>query len=432
MANNHPITPFLWFDNQAEEAAKFYTSIFKNSKIENVRRQGEAVFLVEFSLGGQRFRALNGGPHFKFNPSISFYVTLETEAETDAAWAALSEGGSALMPLDKYPWSEKYGWIQDRYGLSWQISWGKLSDVGGRRFVPSLLFTGDRSGKAEAALKLYTSVFEGSTVDGIMHHGADAGQHEGKVIHAQFRLGGDQTFMVMDDTTGADFGFNEALSFVVHCSGQEEVDYFWKKLTANGGREDQCGWLKDPFGVSWQIVPDELPELLADPDPARAQRATGAMMTMKKIDIAKIRQAADGEGKTVVVVETTVKAPLEKVWNCWTQPEHVVNWNHASDEWHTPRAENDLRPGGKFNYRMEAKDGSFGFDFEGVYDKVEKQQRVEYTLGDGRQVQVTFSETDAGTFVMETFEAETMNPVDMQRQGWQAILDNFKKYVQLR
>jgi predicted 3-demethylubiquinone-9 3-methyltransferase (glyoxalase superfamily)/uncharacterized protein YndB with AHSA1/START domain len=430
MANHHEITPFLWFDTQAEEAANFYTSIFKNSKIENVQRQGEAVFIVDFTLGGQRFSALNGGPHFKFNPSTSFYVTLETEAETDAVWQKLSDGGSALMPLDKYPWSEKYGWVQDRYGLSWQISWGKMSDVGGRHFVPSLLFTGERSGNAEAALKLYTSIFEGSTVDGILHYGADDKKNEGKVMHAQFRLCGDQTFMVMDDTMGADFAFNEALSFVVQCSGQDEVDYFWEKFTANGGMESQCGWLKDPFGVSWQIVPDELLQLLADPDPGRAQRATGAMMQMKKIDIAKLQQAADDDTKTVVTVQTTVAAPLEKVWNCWTQPEHIVNWNHASDDWHTPRAENDLRPGGKFNYRMEAKDGSFGFDMEGVYDKVEKHKDIEYTMGDGRKVQIGFMETDAGTFVMENFEAEGMNPVDMQRQGWQAILDNFRKYTE--
>ena len=424
------ITPFLWFDTQAEEAANFYTSIFKNSNIENVKRQGDAVFLVDFTLSGQRFSALNGGPHFKFNPSTSFYVTLETEAETDAVWQKLSDGGSALMPLDKYPWSQKYGWIQDRYGLSWQTSWGKRSDVGGRHFVPSLLFTGERSGQAEAALKRYTAVFKGSTVDGIQHYSANDQKSEGKVMHAQFRLGGDQTFMVMDDTMGADFGFNEALSFVVHCQGQAEVDYFWEKLTANGGKEDQCGWLKDPFGVSWQIIPDELMKLLADPDPARAQRATGAMMLMKKIDIAKLRLAADDESKTIVNVQTTVAAPLEKVWNCWTQPEHIVHWNHASDEWHSPRAENDLRPGGQFNFRMEAKDGSFGFDFQGVYDKVEQHQCIEYTLGDGRKVQVTFSATDAGTFVMENFEAESMNPVDMQRQGWQAILDNFGRFAE--
>ncbi|TAK35956.1 MAG: VOC family protein [Saprospiraceae bacterium] len=265
------ITPFLWFDNQAQEAANFYVSVFKNSKIEGTMRNGEAVMVVDFSLDGQRFNALNGGPLFPFNPSVSFYVICETEAETNAVWQALSDGGTALMPLDKYPWSEKYGWVQDRYGLSWQISFGKLEDVGGQKFTPSLLFTGAQRGKAEAALRLYTGLFGGSSVDGILHYGAGEEGPEGTVKHAQFRLH-HQTFMVMDNPMDMPYTFNEAVSFVVNCEGQDEVDFFWKKLTADGGAESQCGWLKDPFGVSWQIVPTILPQLLSDPDPAKAQR----------------------------------------------------------------------------------------------------------------------------------------------------------------
>lgn len=430
VAEARKITPFLWFDTQAEEAANFYTSIFQNSKIEKIQRNGDAVMVVDFTLCGQHFGALNGGPHFKINPSVSFYVTCETEAETDTVWQKLTEGGKVMIPMEKQAWSQKYGFAQDRFGVCWQISWGKLSDVGGQKFVPSLLFSGAHAGQAEAALQLYTSLFKGSAVEGIQRYGAGEAGKEGTVMHAQARLYG-QTFMFMDNPMPEDtYTFNEALSFVVNCQGQEEVDYFWEKLTANGGAESQCGWLKDPFGVSWQIVPDELPQLLADPDPARAQRAMGAMMTMQKIDIEKLRKAADGEGKTTIVVEATVAAPLEKVWERWTQPEHVVHWNNASDDWHTPRAENDLRPGGTFNYRMEARDGSFGFDFNGTYDNVEKHQRIEYTMGDDRKVQVTFSSTDAGTFVMETFEAENTHSVEMQQQGWQAILNNFKKYVE--
>jgi len=134
--------------------------------------------------------------------------------------------------------------------------------------------------------------------------------------------------------------------------------------------------------------------------------------------------------KRIITVENTVKAPIEKVWKYWTSPEHIVNWNYASDDWHTPRAENDLRPGGKFLSRMEAKDGSFGFDFEGIYDTVKTNELITYTLGDDRTVTIHFSNFGHETRVVEIFEAENENPVELQKGGWQAILDNFKKYTE--
>jgi predicted 3-demethylubiquinone-9 3-methyltransferase (glyoxalase superfamily) len=289
MTTTKKITPFLWFDNQAEEAANFYTSVFKNSKIANVMRNGEAVMVVDFSLDGQKFNALNGGPHFKINPSISFYVVCETAAETDSVWQKLAEGGKALMPLDKYAWSEKYGWVQDRFGLSWQISLGKLSDVGNQKFTPSLLFSGPQRGKAEEAVRFYTSLFGGSSITGILHYEADEEGPKGMVKHAQFVIN-NQTFMAMDHGMNESFTFNEAVSFVVNCDTQEEVDYFWEKLTADGGEESMCSWLKDKFGVSWQIVPEALPRLLSDPDPAVAQTAMSAMMQMRKIVIADLQK----------------------------------------------------------------------------------------------------------------------------------------------
>ncbi len=421
------VSPFLWFDHQAEEAVNLYTSIFPNSKTGKVLRMGDAVLTVGFTLGGQEFTALNGGPMFKINPSISFYTVCETEAEADAAWQKLVDGGSVLMPLDKYPWSEKYGWLQDRYGVSWQITLGKVADLG-QRFTPAMMFTGEQRGRAEEAINFYSSMFKNSSTKLISRYGEGGLDPAGTINHAQFYLDG-QAFIVMDSAMSHRFQFNEAVSFVVNCEGQEEVDFFWNKLTTDGGAESQCGWLKDKFGVSWQVVPTELMKLLSDPDPARAQRAMGAMMQMRKIDIEKLRQAASDDSKQIITVEAVVHAPVEKAWQLWTQPEHITRWNNASDDWHTPSAENDLRPGGSFSYRMEAKDGSFGFDFDGVYDDVVENQRIEYTLGDGRKVQVTFSEVDNGTHVMETFEAESMNSAELQRGGWQAILDNFKKHA---
>jgi uncharacterized protein YndB with AHSA1/START domain len=133
---------------------------------------------------------------------------------------------------------------------------------------------------------------------------------------------------------------------------------------------------------------------------------------------------------TKITVETTVNAPVEKVWKTWSEPQHIKNWCAASDDWHAPKAENDLRTGGTFSTRMEAKDGSFGFDFGGVYDNVKKNELIEYTMGDGRKVQVTFSPAGDQTKIVETFDAEATNSVEMQRGGWQAILDNFKKYTE--
>jgi uncharacterized protein YndB with AHSA1/START domain len=132
--------------------------------------------------------------------------------------------------------------------------------------------------------------------------------------------------------------------------------------------------------------------------------------------------------KTVITIDSMIHAPIEKVWKYWTRPEHITQWNNASDDWHTPRAENDLRPGGKFLSRMEAKDGSFGFDFAGVYTTVKTNEIIEYTLEDNRTVTVHFSSFGHETRIVEMFEAESENPIEMQKSGWQAILDNFKKY----
>lgn len=131
-----------------------------------------------------------------------------------------------------------------------------------------------------------------------------------------------------------------------------------------------------------------------------------------------------------ITVETTVNEPVEKVWKCWTEPQHITKWNNASDDWHTPFSENDLRVGGKFLSRMEAKDGSFGFDFGGVYDEVKLNEIISYVLGDGRKVEITFIDQQNQTKIIETFDAETTNSIELQQKGWQAILDNFKKYTE--
>jgi len=138
----------------------------------------------------------------------------------------------------------------------------------------------------------------------------------------------------------------------------------------------------------------------------------------------------NSEDKKMITVQTEIAAPIETVWKFWTSVEDIVNWNNASDDWHTPRAENDLQEGGIFNFRMESKDGTMGFDFEGVYEKVIVNEYIGYVTGDCRRVSVAFTHSDKRTKVVETFETESTNPIELQRQGWQSILDNFKKYTE--
>lgn len=277
----NPIYPCLWFDGNAKAAAEFYCSVFENTAITT-----ENPLVVTFESAGQKFMLLNGGPHFKLNPSISFFVVFETIEEVDKTWEKLLNGGSVLMPLDKYEWSEKYGWVQDKFGVNWQLSAGKLEDVG-QKFTPSLLFTNAMAGKAEQAVQFYTSVFANSSVRGILKYSADDQDIEGNVKHAQFSLG-NQVFMAMDSSWPHEFSFNEAISLVVDCETQQEIDYYWGKLSAIPEAE-QCGWLKDQFGVSWQIVPVILRELMSDL--SRSERVINAFMQMKKFDIEKLKNA---------------------------------------------------------------------------------------------------------------------------------------------
>jgi predicted 3-demethylubiquinone-9 3-methyltransferase (glyoxalase superfamily) len=297
--NYQRIIPHLWFDDKAEEAARFYTSLIEQSTIGEIARytkegyeihgQPEGkVMTVEFELAGYKIIGLNGGPHFTFTPAISFFVTCESEAEVDHLWRNFTDGGSVLMELNKYEWSEKYGWVQDGYGLSWQISLGKLEDVG-QKITPLLMYVSE-NGMAEEALKHYTSVFKNSNIVGILHYGPGQEQPEGSVMHAQFRLN-DEVFMAMDSSPKfADFAFNEAISLLVSCESQEEIDYYWGKLS-DGGEEGPCGWLKDRFGVSWQVHPSVLSEMIKDPDTKKVERVTKAFLGMKKFDIEALKKA---------------------------------------------------------------------------------------------------------------------------------------------
>ncbi|MDP3882361.1 MAG: VOC family protein [Nanoarchaeota archaeon] len=286
------IIPHLWFDKEAVEAAKFYTSIFQNSKINSITKirdtpSGDCDFVV-FDLSGFKFMALSGGPLFKFNPSISILVFYDTKEEVDQMHSKLSKGGKDLMPLDSYPFSDRYAWVQDKYGLSWQLMFS--SEPIKQKITPFLMFTQERSGKSEEAINFYASVFHNSKIGDIMRFEAGEEPNQpGTIKFAQFTLE-DQNFAAMDGGRVHDFTFNEAVSLLVDCDTQEEIDYYWSKLSADPESE-QCGWLKDKYGVSWQINPKLVGEMLQDKDLEKVKRVTQALLKMKKFDIAELKKA---------------------------------------------------------------------------------------------------------------------------------------------
>ena len=286
------IVPFLWFNDNAEEAVNFYISIFKNSKVLNITRYGElgpgqrgSVMTAIFQLEGESFYALNGGSEFKFTPSNSFYVSCKTLPEIKKLWDRLTDGGLVMMELDKYPFSERYGWVQDKFGVSWQLILS--NDI--NKITPFLTFSGKYQGMAEDAINFYVSQFKNSTILSIMRYNeGDVGQ-TGKIVHSEFKLHG-QKFMAMDSAIEMQFTFTPALSYFVNCKTQREIDEYWEKLS-DGGEIMQCGWLRDKFGVTWQIVPAILGDMINDPDPEKAGRVTKAMMQMEKLNIKVLKNA---------------------------------------------------------------------------------------------------------------------------------------------
>ncbi len=289
------IIPFLWFDGNAIEAMNFYTSIFQNSKIMNIMYYGEAgpepeekVMSATFKLARQQFTALNGGPEFTFTPAISFFVNCETIEEIDALWDNLLDDGTVLIELGKYPISEKFGWIQDKLGVSWQLNLTKIE----QKICPFLMFVGQQKGKAEEAIEFYMSIFDNSEIIEMLHYGPGEEEPAGTVKRARFSLNG-QEFMAIDSNREHEFDFTPAISFFVNCKTQEEIDILWEKLSDKGEKQ-RMGWLTDKYGISWQVIPSILDEMLKDKDPDKSKRVMEAMMKMDKMDIKKFKQAYEG------------------------------------------------------------------------------------------------------------------------------------------
>jgi predicted 3-demethylubiquinone-9 3-methyltransferase (glyoxalase superfamily) len=283
---NNNIFPCLWYDGDAKESAEFYCKIFEG------KITADTPVVLNVELFGQKLMLLNGGPHFEKNASVSFMVMCETEDEVQKYWDQLEDGGIVLMALDSYPWSKKYGWIRDKFGVTWQLYLGEKKSE--QRIIPTLMFIHQNNGKAMEAMELYTEIFPNSKIESVLKYGegVNGENHEvpENVQHAHFEIDGYFLFC-MDNSYDHKFDFNEGISMVIMTENQEETDHLWSSLTADGGRESMCGWLKDKFGMSWQIVPKRLIELMGDSDQQKAQNVVQAMMKMQKIVIKDLEEA---------------------------------------------------------------------------------------------------------------------------------------------
>lgn len=282
-------SPCLWFNGKVEEAAEFYVNAFEQGKINKVdyyvdseHQPKGSVLTISLTLAGQEVILLNGGPEFNFTPAISFFVECETEAQIDKLWETLSHNGEVLMEFGSYPFSKKYGWLKDQYGVSWQLV---LSETP-QSIAPSFLFVGEQFGKAEEAMNQWIEIFGEGQVEYVQKN------PDGTVAQALFTMHG-QPFRVMDSGEAHDFTFTMATSFYVYCKDQAEIDRLWDAVTAKG-KEWPCGWMEDEYGVCWQTVTKDMDKLFDNSDPDRAYRVMQELYKMKRIDIAALRKAYEG------------------------------------------------------------------------------------------------------------------------------------------
>lgn len=298
------IIPHLWFDTQAKEAADFYVSAFGNdskvthSSVLHNTPSGDCD-IVSFDLAGFSFMAISAGPYFKLNPSISFMLNFDPSKDANAEnnlralWEKLIDGGSAMMPLQEYPFSKLYGWVQDKYGVTWQLILTNPEGEPRPFIIPSFLFVQEAYGKGDEAIEFYTSVFKDAKRGMTQKYPTDMGPNkQGTLMFGDFMLEG-QWFAAMDGGGEHKFQFNEAVSLLIQCDSQEEIDYYWSKLSAVPEAE-QCGWLKDKFGVAWQVSSREIDAIMSSGDQEKIDRVTKVFLKMKKFDLETLRKAAEG------------------------------------------------------------------------------------------------------------------------------------------
>ncbi len=268
------IYPCIWFNQQAEEAAAFYCNTFSQARILQ-----QTPMVVTFEANGTSFMCLNGGSAFQVNSAVSYSVYCGSQAEISRLYDALSQEGSVLMPLGAYEWSKQYAWVIDRFGVNWQLDIDDINSA--QKIVPTLLFANNKFAWVKTAVEQYASIFDPAKILLSSPYPAQAGLPEGLLLFAQLKLNG-FLLNLMSSTLKHDFDFTPANSLVIECDNQAEIDHFWDKL-GEDGRYDRCGWLNDRFGLSWQIVPSMLPQLMAHPE--KGPRVMQAFMEMQKFDI---------------------------------------------------------------------------------------------------------------------------------------------------
>ncbi len=289
------IVPHLWFDTEAVEAAQLYAELFPDSKVHytNVMEQtpSDGVEQVDFEIMGYQFMALSAGPYVTKNPSVSFTVsfTAEEQEKFRRIWETLADGGKVLMPFEKYDYSELYGWLEDKYGVSWQFY--QSDETPASRVIASLMFINENLGKAEEAMRFYTGVFHHSEVGEIYYYPGNEGS-EKHVSHGTFSLE-NLDFIAMDSAEVHDFNFSEGVSLIVKCDDQDEIDYYWEKLS-HVPEAEECGWLKDQYGLSWQIVPKVMDDMVEQGTREQMRRVTSAFLKMKKFDVEALEAAYRG------------------------------------------------------------------------------------------------------------------------------------------
>lgn len=297
------IVPCLWLDDTAGEMVAFYRDIFPDFHVLNTTYYTDSgkeihghsageVLTVSFDIGGYRLLALNGGPQFRPNPALSLFYYSDDVAQIDAIWQKLVVDGEVRMDLGKYPFSEHYGWVSDRFGISWQLMLAPTAEAAKQRIVPSLLFHGPNAGHAEEAINFYISTFDDAAVGMISSYPPGMEPNTpGMLAYGDFTIGGER-IAAMDSALEHNFEFNEGVSLVVTVDDQETIDRYWDALSAFPEAE-ACGWLKDKYGVSWQIVPAVLEEMQTSSTPEQMERLMTALMPMKKLDVAALQKAYD-------------------------------------------------------------------------------------------------------------------------------------------
>lgn len=287
---HHKIIPFIRCTDNAVQVSEYYASIFPGTKI---GKKWSAV--VDFEIFGQSLAAFNGGEHAegKVNPSISFSVWINDKNLTKQIRDKLMDGWEMMMEFAEYPRSPSYGRCNDKYGVSRQVMYNE--QISENKLIPSFLFVWANTGKAEEAIHFYTSLFPASKIDWVGKYDEQAGADDKAehIAHAEFNLV-DQKFIIADSGLQHNFAFNNGISLMVSCKDQAEIDHYRDAFIADGWQEIQCGRCKDKYGVSRQIVPIHLGKLLSDPDTEKSGRATQAMLEMKKLDIAKLKEAYNG------------------------------------------------------------------------------------------------------------------------------------------